>query len=196
MTTHSVHVTGYDDGPTLAFRCTAEPGDPCHLLHLDGHGQVVDPPTDVGYCIVAEWWDETGGDTISPDHPLPGPPPWPVEVRWENGGEYPVLLPPSDAEAEPTRILLGDFETEAYRWRMERWPIPDTAEEIALALKCCEEVGEVAGAVAKRVTGDATLQDLADELGDVLITLSILAGRHGWTLGDLRHRRFQEVRER
>jgi len=45
----------------------------------------------------------------------------------------------------------------------------------------------------KIAEGRLTTQDLKDEIGDVLIVLSVLAGRHGWTLDRLRGARLSEV---
>lgn len=83
-------------------------------------------------------------------------------------------------------------------WRETRWPklggpeLQDTWD----ALKVAGEAGEVAEAVTKLAEGRATHADLKDEIGDVLIALSAIAGRHGWTLEELRARRWRDVRLR
>lgn len=80
-------------------------------------------------------------------------------------------------------------------WRENRWPKPDP-QDVWDANKLGGEAGEVLEAVTKIHEGRATLDDLADEMGDVLIAMSVLAGRHGWTLDGLRRRRWIEVQER
>lgn len=69
-------------------------------------------------------------------------------------------------------------------------------DERIIGAKLAEEAGEVCGALIKIAEGRATLQHLAAELGDALICLSALAGRHGWTLDQLRTDRWAEVQAR
>lgn len=78
------------------------------------------------------------------------------------------------------------------RWHDDKWNKSDAE----VALKLCEEAGEVGGAVIKRDEGRRTDQDLRDELGDLLIVASVLASRLGTTLHELRHNRFLEVEQR
>jgi NTP pyrophosphatase (non-canonical NTP hydrolase) len=59
------------------------------------------------------------------------------------------------------------------------------ADDVRMAAKLAEETGEVCDAVIKIEEGRRTLDDLAGEIGDVLLCLSVLAGRHGWTLEEL-----------
>lgn len=97
-------------------------------------------------------------------------------------------------------------EQEIFTWRTERWPKPDDRSEISMALtrlpsihdaaKLAEETGEVIGAVIKVGEGRATYNEFKAELGDALIALSVIAGRHGWTLDELRANRWEEVKER
>lgn len=75
-------------------------------------------------------------------------------------------------------------------WHDDKWPDKD---DRIVAAKLAEEAGEVCGAAIKFAEGRRTEAHLADEIGDVLIVLSTLAGRHGWTLDDLRVRRLREV---
>ncbi len=78
-------------------------------------------------------------------------------------------------------------------WHDTRWPGKD---DRVVGAKLAEETGEVCGALIKVAEGRRTVDDVLDELGDVLVVLSVLAGRLGWTLHDLRDRRFNEVRQR
>ena len=78
-------------------------------------------------------------------------------------------------------------------WHDKKWPDKDDRH---VAAKLAEETGEVCGAFIKLVEGRRTIDDVQDEIGDVLIVLSVLAGRHGWTLEDLRTRRFIVVSHR
>lgn len=90
------------------------------------------------------------------------------------------------------------FEEILTEWREARWPKPggpDT-EDAWDAMKVGGEAGEVMEAVTKIAEGRATLGSLADEIGDVLIACSVLAGRHGWTLDELRADRWEEVQLR
>lgn len=65
-----------------------------------------------------------------------------------------------------------------------------------IALKLCEEAGEVAGAAIKKDEGRAKLSDMDDEVGDVLIVLSQYAAQRGTTLDELRKRRFEFIQAR
>ena len=78
-------------------------------------------------------------------------------------------------------------------WHDKKWPEKDDRH---VAAKLAEETGEVCGALIKLVEGRRSIDDVKDEIGDVLIVLSVLAGRHGWTLEGLRTRRFIEVSHR
>ncbi len=90
------------------------------------------------------------------------------------------------------------IEQEIADWRELRWPKPGgyDVQDAWDAMKVGGEAGEVMEAVTKMAEGRANRNDLADEIGDVLIALSVLAGRHNWTLHELRHRRWAKVQER
>lgn len=90
------------------------------------------------------------------------------------------------------------FEQVIQEWREARWPKPGGPEvqDTWDALKLTGEAGEAGEAVTKITEGRRDEQHLADELGDVLIAASVLAGRHGWTLDDLRADRWEEVQNR
>ena len=66
------------------------------------------------------------------------------------------------------------------------------ADDVRLAAKIAEEVGEVCEATIKIEEGRLTLDDLAGEIGDVLLCLHVLANRHGWNLSDLLQRKADE----
>ncbi len=98
-------------------------------------------------------------------------------------------------------IDVGNAPTEeaAMRfWRKSRWPKPGDNHGTGIwdAAKIAEEAGEVVAAVIKIEEGRADIEVLRDELGDLLIAASVIAGRHGWTLAELRSARWVEVRER
>lgn len=78
-------------------------------------------------------------------------------------------------------------------WHDTKWGDKDNRH---VAAKLAEETGEVCGAFIKFEEGRRTTQDIRDEMGDVLIVLSVLAGRLGWTLDDLRASRFEDVSTR
>lgn len=75
----------------------------------------------------------------------------------------------------------------------KKWGVKTDKE---IALKLCEEAGEVAGAAIKIPEGRAALRDMHDEVGDVLIVLSQYAAQHNCTLEYLRAVRFEAIRIR
>ena len=85
------------------------------------------------------------------------------------------------------------FEDVIAEWHDSKWGDKD---DRVVAAKLAEECGEVCGALIKLAEDRRTLFDVKDELGDVLVVLSVLAGRHGWTLDDLRADRFESVARR
>lgn len=112
---------------------------------------------------------------------------------------------------------LNDSSFESYSWHLKARPETeddegrDTTEaayslwheakfpdrdDVWVSAKLAEEAGEVNGALIKMSEGRATTDDLADEMGDALIALSVLAGRHGWTLDELRSQRAKDVLNR
>lgn len=72
-------------------------------------------------------------------------------------------------------------------WHDAKWP--DKGDDRLVTNKLAEEAGEVCGAATKMAEGRATIEALADEMGDVLICLAVLAGRYEWTLPQLLRRR-------
>ena len=75
----------------------------------------------------------------------------------------------------------------------EQW---DDKSPRDIALKLCEEAGEVAGAAVKIREGRAKLRDMDDEVGDVLIVLSQYAAQRETTLDELRKQRFVFIQAR
>lgn len=65
-----------------------------------------------------------------------------------------------------------------------------------IGLKVAEEAGEIAGAIVKIPEGRLTWADLDKEVGDLLIVLSQIAAKRGWTLEQLRTQRFEQIKER
>lgn len=84
-------------------------------------------------------------------------------------------------------------EAEILAFAMEQWGEKDWS---GIGLKLGEEAGEIAGALVKIPEGRASLEDLDDEVGDILIVLSQIAARRGTTLLKLREARFQEIKRR
>jgi NTP pyrophosphatase (non-canonical NTP hydrolase) len=84
---------------------------------------------------------------------------------------------------------------EAYiaEWHEHKYGVVD---DRIVGCKLAEESGEVCGALIKIREGRVERSDVADELGDVLIVLSVLAGRYGYTLEELREQRFLIVAAR
>lgn len=81
-------------------------------------------------------------------------------------------------------------------WHDLKWPDNRDLSDRLMAAKLAEEAGEVCGAIIKRAEGRRTDQDVKDEIGDVLIVLSVIAGRHEWTLADLLADRARTVVQR
>jgi NTP pyrophosphatase (non-canonical NTP hydrolase) len=79
-------------------------------------------------------------------------------------------------------------------WHSLRWP--EKADDRIVGAKLAEETGEVCGALIKYAEGRRDVLDVLDELGDVAIVLTVLAQRHGFTVDELRARRFAEVSTR
>lgn len=81
------------------------------------------------------------------------------------------------------------------KWHHERYR---GAPDAAVALKLAEEVGEL----IRAINGEIGVHDSADsgsvydELGDVLIVATVIAHRHGWTIGDVLADRFATVAAR
>lgn len=101
----------------------------------------------------------------------------------------------------PDSVTNAPTEEKAIQlWREWRWPKPgDDSTRIADAwdaMKVGGEAGEVMEAVTKIAEGRCTTDDLFWEIGDVLVALSVLAGRHGWTLDEIRSARWTTVRQR
>lgn len=65
-----------------------------------------------------------------------------------------------------------------------------------IGLKVAEEAGEIAAAIVKIPEGRLTWADLDKEVGDILIVLSQIAAKRGWTLEQMRARRFEQIKER
>lgn len=84
-------------------------------------------------------------------------------------------------------------------WQNENWPEDkdNPLFGVLKALKMCEEAGEVAGAVIKQGRPGFSKQEIADELGDVFITMCGVAEAHGISLEDaIFNRWYTDVRHR
>lgn len=105
-----------------------------------------------------------------------------------------------DHRAERVRTALADgdwpagMEAAVADWHDDKWD--DKADPRVMGAKLAEEAGEVCGALIKRAEGRRTDLDLADELGDVLVCLTVIAGREGWTLHTLLADRLEAVLDR
>ena len=95
--------------------------------------------------------------------------------------------------AQEPPAYTKSIERQIFEFSTERWGIK-TLE--GLGLKVAEEAGEVAGALSKIPERRATLEDLDDEVGDLLIVLSQVAAKRGTTLEALRQRRWEIIKER
>lgn len=78
--------------------------------------------------------------------------------------------------------------------KVENWSINkglDKADPNAQYLKVSEEVGEVAAALARK-----DMHELQDGIGDVVVTLIILAQQHGMTLKACLEMAYSEIADR
>ena len=77
--------------------------------------------------------------------------------------------------------------------KVEKWSIDkglDKADSKAQFLKCCEELGEIAAALVRGNT------DLEEGIGDVVVTLIILAQQNGMTLESCLETAYDEIKDR
>ena len=81
------------------------------------------------------------------------------------------------------------------------WAVTDWAEArnliqgstpAAQMLKLTEEMGELAGAIAKGKRRD----DVIDAIGDMMVVLTIIANQHGTTLGNCYADAYKEIKDR
>lgn len=76
-------------------------------------------------------------------------------------------------EREKMSVDIRMMQAQVTHWSQANWP-DDTDNELfphLKALKMCEEAGEVAGAIIKQGRPGVSKQDIADELGDLFITM-------------------------
>jgi NTP pyrophosphatase (non-canonical NTP hydrolase) len=87
-------------------------------------------------------------------------------------------------------LSLNELEALTIDWAIEKGiAIPDNATK--QALKMAEEAGEVCGAVLKGDFGA-----IRDEIGDVLVTLAILAHQNDLTLSECFKTAYTKIRQR
>lgn len=82
---------------------------------------------------------------------------------------------------------------EIERWHRNQFGAID---DRIVGCKLGEEAGEVQGALIKIAEQRAFADELFDEIGDVLIVLTVLAERRGWDLTEIRRERFDYVSRR
>ncbi len=87
--------------------------------------------------------------------------------------------------------------------RRTEWPGDDQADTAFRALEVAGEFGEVAEAVKKMLRAErgikgstATLQDVADEMADAIISLDLLADHLGIDLGASVARKFNKTSQK
>ena len=98
-----------------------------------------------------------------------------------------------DPNPQPESSDTMQLERKITEWHEERWPEKDDCH---VGAKLAEETGEVCGALIKLAEDRRDKFDVLDEMGDVLIVLSVLAGRMGVSLEEVRARRWAEVSNR
>ena len=92
---------------------------------------------------------------------------------------------------------------QANRRRQQEWPGNDKADIAFRAIEVAGEAGEVAEAVkkflraARGIKGStATREDVAEEMGDLLVSLDLLADKMGINLGDAARRAFNRTSDK
>lgn len=87
--------------------------------------------------------------------------------------------------------------------RQQEWPGNDKADVAFRAIELAGEAGEVAEAVKKFLRAErgikgstATRDDIADEMGDLLVSLDLLAAELGIDLGAAVRRKFNATSEK
>lgn len=91
----------------------------------------------------------------------------------------------------------------ANRRRQEEWPGNEHADVPFRAIELAGEAGEVAEAVKKFLRAErgikgstATREDIADEMGDLLVSLDLLANQLGIDLGRAVEKKFNATSEK
>ena len=92
---------------------------------------------------------------------------------------------------------------EANRRRQQEWPGNEKADVAFSAIEVAGEAGEVSEAVKKFLRAErgikgstATKEDIAAEMGDLLVSLDLLADRLGIDLGEAVRRKFNATSEK
>ena len=92
---------------------------------------------------------------------------------------------------------------EANRRRQQEWPGNDKADVAFRAIELAGEAGEVAEAIKKFLRAErgikgstATREDVASEMGDMLVSLDLLADELGIDLGDAVRSKFNQTSEK
>lgn len=83
---------------------------------------------------------------------------------------------------------FADLEEQIIQWGNKRGIIQAGNRE-RQTLKACEEMGELAGAVAKG-------ENIADHVGDVVVTLILLCEMSGTSVADCLAVAYQEIKDR
>jgi NTP pyrophosphatase (non-canonical NTP hydrolase) len=99
--------------------------------------------------------------------------------------------------------LTFDTLRQANRTRQQEWPGNEEADLPFRALEFADEAGEVAGAVKKLLRArrgihgsEKTLEDVADEIGDAMVSLDLLADELGIDIGAATARKFNKTSEK
>ena len=87
--------------------------------------------------------------------------------------------------------------------RQQEWPGNDKADVAFRAIELAGEAGEVAEAIKKFLRAErgikgstATREDVASEMGDMLVSLDLLADELGIDLGDAVRSKFNQTSEK
>lgn len=87
-------------------------------------------------------------------------------------------------------LTLHELEALTIDWAIEKG-ITKPENKVKQALKMCEEAGEVAGAILK-----GRKNEIQAEIGDVLVTLCVLAHQHDLTLSECLKMAYLKIKDR
>ena len=85
------------------------------------------------------------------------------------------------------------LQDEIRNWQWARFPCD---EETRAAGKVCEEAGELMGAVIRLKEGRSAMSNIAEEFGDVFISLMGVANFYGFDAMNVIEARWETVRKR
>ena len=93
-----------------------------------------------------------------------------------------------DITITPFNMSLDELDSRIRRWHRDRNLI-DGSTDAAQMLKLQEEIGELAGNIARG-------RPVADDIGDALVVLNNIAARNGYTLQHCAATAYNDIKDR